>query len=435
MKEEKEKLPDVMVSAVLPDNVIVETIRNVPDGETAFLVCRDGQIEHQATFEYEGNRFRPIKPTNNLLKHDAIRFASEAAAPGDAVALMGDIERYLAAYVALEADARRLAAAYVLLTWVYDAFSELPYLRFRGDYGTGKTRALLVVGSIAYKPFFASGASTVSPIFHTLDTFRGTLIFDEADFRFSDEKAELVKILNNGNANGFPVLRTRVTERREFDPQAFVVYGPKIVGMRHAYEDRALESRFLSIEMLPGRGKGAPLNLPLSQAEDALELRNKLLGYRLRERCRITLDASLADPRLEARTNQILLPLLSVVPEEEVRRSIRTIAGAREATMRTDRGFSTEGRLVAILANQAVDRLALRDIASAFAEAHGPDYDRQITSRYIGACLRRLGFRLYKSDGVYVVAPGQQPLIDALAARYGVGGENAGNSTGEGSGT
>ncbi|MPZ29539.1 MAG: hypothetical protein GEV13_00840 [Rhodospirillales bacterium] len=426
MQEEKEKRADVLVSAVLPNNIMVETVRNVPGGETAFLVCRDGSIKRQATFEHEGKHFRPIRPTNNLLKHDAIRFASEATTHGDAASLLGDIERYLAAYVSLEPDARRLAAAYVLLTWVYDAFRELPYLRFRGDYGTGKTRALLVVGSVTYKPFFASGASTVSPIFHTLDTFRGTLIFDEADFRFSDEKAELVKILNNGNAKGFPVLRTRVTERREFDPQAFVVYGPKIVGMRHTYEDRALESRFLSIDMLPGRRNEVPLNLPLSQEEDALELRNKLLGYRLRERSRVTLDASLADPLLEARTNQILLPLLSVVPDEEVRRSVRTIAGARETTMRADRGFSTEGRLVALLADQATDRLPLREIASAFSEAHGPDYDRPITSRSIGTILRRLGFHLYKSDGVYVLAPGQQSLIAALAARYGVGGDSAG---------
>src|SRR5208282_3153868 len=103
-----------------------------------------------------------------------------------------------------------IATYYVLLTWLYDAFNELPYLRLRGDFGTGKTRALLVVGSLCYKPFFASGASTVSPLFHILDAFRGTLILDEADFRFSDEKAEIVKILNNGNMRGMAVLRTMI---------------------------------------------------------------------------------------------------------------------------------------------------------------------------------------------------------------------------------
>src|SRR5262249_59500096 len=102
------------------------------------------------------------------------------------------------------------------LTLLYDAFNELPYLRLQGDYGSGKTRALLAIGSLCYKPFFASGASTVSPIFHTLDAFRGTLIFDEADFRFSDEKAEIVKILNNANVPAFPLLPPVMTQPPTF---------------------------------------------------------------------------------------------------------------------------------------------------------------------------------------------------------------------------
>src|SRR5204863_8860180 len=102
----------------------------------------------------------------------------------------------------------QVASFYLLFTWVYDDFNELPYLRLRGDPGCGKTRFLLTVGSLCYKPIFASGASTVSPLFRLLDAIRGTLIIDEGDFRFSDEKAEIVKILNNGNARGFPVLRS-----------------------------------------------------------------------------------------------------------------------------------------------------------------------------------------------------------------------------------
>ena len=66
---------------------------------------------------------------------------------------------------------RRTIGPYVLLAWVYDACNELPYLRFRDDYGTGKTRALLVIGSLCHQAFFACGVSTVSPIFPPLDTF------------------------------------------------------------------------------------------------------------------------------------------------------------------------------------------------------------------------------------------------------------------------
>ena len=78
------------------------------------------------------------------------------------------------------------------------------------DTGSGKTRFLLTAGSLCYKPIFASGASTVSPLFRILDSMRGTLIVDEGDFRFSDEKAELVKILNNGNGRGLSRLAQRV---------------------------------------------------------------------------------------------------------------------------------------------------------------------------------------------------------------------------------
>jgi hypothetical protein len=172
--------------------------------------------------------------------------------------------------------------AIVLLTWLYDTFNELPYSRLHDDYGSGKTRALLAIGSLCYKPFFASGASTISPIFHTLDAFRGTLIFDEADFRFSDEKAEIVKILNNGNVRGLPVLRTVMNHQREFNPRAFHVFGPKIVATRGSYDDKGLESRFLTEEMDSRQLRSdIPINLPESFKDEARELRNKLLAISL----------------------------------------------------------------------------------------------------------------------------------------------------------
>jgi hypothetical protein len=203
---------------------------------------------------------------------------------------------------------------------VYDAFNEVPYLRVRGDYGTGKTRFLLIVGALCNKSFFASGASTVSPIFHTLDAFRGTLVIDEGDFRFSDEKAEIIKILNNGNVRGVPVLRTMVSDSREYNPKAFRVFGPKLVATRGEYDDRALESRFLTEEI--GRSRlrdDVPINLPPEHAAEALALRNKLLLYRLRNFHRAAIDPSAIDPALEPRLNQIFVPLKSIVDDKAFR--------------------------------------------------------------------------------------------------------------------
>jgi len=108
----------------------------------------------------------PYTATNNLLTSGCVLLPSDIGDFGDKGDLLGAIQTYFRKYVDLSPAFEDIAAHYVLLTWVYDAFQELGYLRFRGDYGSGKTRALLTVGSLCYKPFFASGASTVSPIFH-----------------------------------------------------------------------------------------------------------------------------------------------------------------------------------------------------------------------------------------------------------------------------
>lgn len=415
---------ELLVSRNFDEGTIVETIFDPVQLVTSFIEQRAGKQSHQASIERNGVAYVPVRPGNDLIKHKALLFPSRPDPCGTAEELLADIDRHISRYVSLSADARLLAGGYVLLSWLYDAFRELPYLRFRGDYGTGKTRALIVIGSIAYKPFFASGASTVSPIFHTLDTFKGTLVFDEADFRFSDEKAELVKILNNGNVSGFPVLRTQITVKKEFEPRAFHVFGPKIVGMRGRYDDRALESRFLSIDMEASLSGNIPINLPDAHEAEALALRNKLLSFRLRERTVVRLDDTLAVTELEPRMNQILLPLLSVVPEGRYRDAILRYAERSQARTLADRGDSVEGHMLAVV--QAVARdlhgapVAISDIAEAFRAANVSEYERPISNRYVGSVLRRLGLAPYKSHGTYVLAVSSNERLLALYRRFGI---------------
>jgi hypothetical protein len=95
--------------------------------------------------------------------------------PSSEEQLVGEIRGFIHRYVDLSPLFEQIASYYVLFSWVYDAFNELPYLRVRGDAGSGKTSFLLIVGSLCYKPIFASGASTVSPLFRILDSMRGSL--------------------------------------------------------------------------------------------------------------------------------------------------------------------------------------------------------------------------------------------------------------------
>jgi len=416
---------ELLVSSVSDDGTLVETVFDAADGTTAFVRQGADGLERRQSIDRDDRTCVPVRPGNDLLKHRALLFPSAPAPCGTVGELLGEIETYITRYVSLSDDSRKLSAAYIILTWLYDAFREVPYLRFRGDYGTGKTRALIVVGGVAYKPFFASGASTVSPIFHTLDTFKGTLVFDEADFRFSDEKAELVKILNNGNVEGFPVLRTQVTPQKEFEPRAFHVFGPKIVGMRGHYDDRALESRFLSIDMEPSSSGSAPINLPDAHGKDALALRNKLLSFRLRERLAVRLDDTLAVPTLEPRMNQILVPLLSVVPAGAYRDAILRHAERHQDRAVADRGDTVEGHVLAIIRGLAMEArtafVPLAAIATAFRDTYANEYERPITNRYVGSVIRRLGLQPFKSHGTYVLAVAGNDRLAALYQRFGIG--------------
>ncbi len=424
-KKERQLVPTA--SSILEDGTIVEMAFQPQQRRTVFAIYNAGRWTLQHGIDLGSDaRLVPFSPNNNLIKNEVVLLPSEPQIYGSEERLVADIRNFIHRYVDFDPSFEQVATHYVLLTWLFDAFNELPYLRLRGDYGSGKTRALLTIGSICYKGFFASGASTVSPIFHTLDAFRGTLIFDEADFRFSDEKAEIVKILNNGNVRGLPVLRTMMNRQREFNPQAFHVFGPKIVATRGSYDDKGLESRFLTEEMGSRQLRSdIPINLPDSFKDEARELRNKLLLYRFHRRFEVKLDESLADPQLEPRLNQILLPLLSVVSDANLRSELRSMALEAQLSLVADRGLLVEAQVLEILAELMAGSqrpvIPVADIVAVFIERYGYEYERPITNRWIGSILRkRLNIGTYKSHGVYVIPMGERSKIELLCARYGV---------------
>jgi hypothetical protein len=62
---------------------------------------------------------------------------------------------------------------------------------------------------------------------------------------------------------------------------AYQVYGPKLVATRGFFEDKALESRYLTEEMgTRPLGEHIPLNLTDQYKEEARRLRNQLLMFR-----------------------------------------------------------------------------------------------------------------------------------------------------------
>ncbi len=432
IQEAKQHKATPTISAVLPEGELVEMVYDPDSKQTAFAIWNGSQwsIEAGVTLS-EGKRLVPYSPGNNLIINEVVLFPSEPQEYGSEKELVSQIQVFIHRYVDVSALYEKIASYYVLFTWLYDSFNELPYLRLRGDPGSGKTRFLLTVGSLCYKPIFASGASTVSPLFRIIDTFRGTLIVDEGDFRLSDERAEIVKILNNGNARGFPVLRSEVTPKREFNPTAYTVFGPKIIATRGLFEDRALESRCLTEVTGQQRLRGdIPINLPASHKQEALELRNKLLLFRFRNLHKRVPVEALVDRSIEPRLNQVFAPLLSIIEDHKAREEIRELARKYHLELVADRGLDAEAQLLEIIRDMiAADetRLSVKDITSWFADRHGDDYERKISTRWIGNIIRkRLLLKTQKSNGVFVIPTAETPKLPRLYEKYGISSEQTG---------
>ena len=424
------------VSRCFADGTLIELLYRREEAKTAFAVWRAGAWTIESEVQMGSERLVPFSPNNNVIKNEVVLLASEPVEYGSKPELLAEIRQFLHRYLDVTPVFEDIAAHYVLFTWVYDAFNEVPYVRFQGDFGTGKTRALLVLGLVCCRAFFASGASTVSPIFHIIDAFRGTLVLDEADFRFSDKTAEIVKILNNGNVSGIPVLRTMQNQQREFNPQAFQVFGPKVVAMRGAYDDRALESRFLTEVMgnAPLRAD-IPINLPTAVKDEALALRNKLLLYRLRNRNALRLRPDTAIRDVAPRVNQILTPLLTLVDDPVSRDALVGFARAMHDGIVAERGLTTEAQLLDVVreltGSGTATTIAIGDIAARFAERFSAEYERPITPRWIGTILRRrLHLSPHKTHGRYVL-PVDTPRVAALYDRYGISDGN-GSTANEG---
>jgi hypothetical protein len=423
----REKLPrnrkHLFVAGLRDDGSIVETLYRPAENQTAFCIWDGTRTQEATALLINGEEFSPYPPSNNLLKNNVVLFPTIPEEYGTEEQLLTEVRAFIHRYVDLSPTFEEIAVHYVLFTWVYDVFEDLPYLRVRGDFGTGKSRFLLIVGSICYRPIFASGAATASPLFRILEEFGGTLIIDESDFRASDEKTDLVKILNSGTSRGFPVLRSEVTPQGEFNPRSYQVYGPKIVASRGYFEDRALESRFLTEDLGTREIRPEiPVNLPSTYREEALKLRNKLLLYRFRNRHAQRLTSEMVDRTIDLRLNQIFVPLLSTISNTDAREAVLQRARAWQAEMAEERGAELEARILEVIRDLLAagePQISVKAITNWLVDRHGEEYEHRLTPKWVGHILRRkLRLQSVKRSGNYVLPASEFAKLSELYNKY-----------------
>ncbi len=389
--EESRTIERSVSGFILPDGTVGEMI--VSDaGERSFIVLVGGSV--RKVLQYQTGRVTYI-PTGDPLVGQVVHFAATAAPYDSQATLFGEAKAFIHQYIELPADFEDIAALYVLLTWVYEFAPSIPYLRVIGDWGSGKTRFLDVVGRVCFRPIFASGATTPSPIFRILDKFQGTLVLDEADFKDSSAWVEMVKILNNGYRPNFPVLRSDKEDGKWY-PHGYQVFGPKLIATRSTFKDEALESRCLTAEMMPLTRPDIPRVLPPSFDTEVKQLRSKLLTFRLANLLKLkgrTFGNDLLEPNLQPRLQEILIPLKAMVNgDRAMAESLSAFIHRLQETLFSRRRESALGRVLAAIIELHGEgaELTIRNITDKVNEM---DNDAPaLTSEKVGWMTKKLGF-------------------------------------------
>jgi hypothetical protein len=315
------------------------------------FACRfpDGTIRLIEHLDLDGVRFAPISAKSRVLTEGVVQFPSSIGEPRTLRDLAVMVRQVVHKYVDLDVFYEHIATYYVLFTWLYDSFNTVPYLRMLGDAGTGKSRFIQVVGAMCYRPTFVTGAATVSPIFRILDRYGGTLILDEADYKNSDESADIIKILNTGYQKIQGVVLRSGDKNAGFMPEVFRCFGPKVIATRKRFFDWALESRCLTNEAGgPTTRTDIPIDLPRDfWRSEAVAVRNALLRYRLENwQPEIELDYDKVETSVEPRLNQVTVALQTLIDDPDLSEDLRAFIQEYNRQLIVERGMTLAAKVL-----------------------------------------------------------------------------------------
>lgn len=417
------KQDTIYTSYLVTKDYIVEEVFDYylqPEVQFAVFDMVSKQLSYQPELQLEGGSV--IKPIDNSVVREGKLLPSMAVEYIDESRLLEEIEEFIKFYLDLPHPFYlKLASHYVLLTWVYDKLSVVPYLRALGDYGSGKTRFAQVVGSICYKPLFVAGATSDAFIFRMIELFKGTMVMNELERANTDLQSQLVVILNNGYEKGMFIGRVEGDKKKE--PRLFDVYSPKIITTRQKFKDLALESRILSIPMKPTKRRDIPVMLDEAFWSGAQDIRNKLLMYRFRNLFMPQLESKEEKLwKVEPRLRQTLLPLFTVIQSEETENDFIKYATEFQEQVVSDRTSETDflvaEKLLDLLENN--DKVTVKDVTEKVNKEL--DQKEELTSKAVGQKIGSFGFKKKRINGVYQIIYSKE-AVEYLKDRYGLNNE------------
>jgi len=438
------------VSCILSDGSLVEMLYDSVKRTTKLAVYKDGVVSLEDSVRIDDRTvFRPMSPNQDLLENGYVLFPSEVRDYQSNEALYYEVRAFIDKYVQLSDEFLSVVAVYTMMTWVYDQFRSVPYLRVTGLWGSGKSRLLTVAGNLCYKTVMAGGSISNAALFRTLDLLNPTLVFDEAELG-EKESTEMRMVLRQGYSAGTPVSRMEKSADGKMYIQTFDVFGPKIIASLARFQDVALESRCLTGWMPPHMDSGRPIELTKEFKEEALRLKNKLLMFRFKNHHLVILNEGalkgISLPRLKQTGLSVVsvAKVLGVQPVEDVRKFLVEY----EKELGIEQADTVENDILLcvldLLTQQGIKYAGkIRtgvDLAEKFNSLHYEDYSNRETKEYnsssvgvmkypgskvsakkIGWYVRKMGFRVDRdARGFYISVVNEYAKIRLLAKRYGL---------------
>src|SRR5262249_7475312 len=182
-----------------------------------------------------------------------------------------------------------------------------------------------------------------------------------------------LRSLTTETSKAFQCYEVNLTASENLTRARITCLARKLVATRGFFDDKALESRFLTEEMGQYRLRNdVPINMSGSYKEEGLRIRNKLLLFRFRNLNKRKPTEKLVDRSIEPRLNQIFVPLLSIIDDPTAIEDPRELARRYNREMIADRGTEMEAQILEIV-RDILDspypvRLTVKDIASWFAD-------------------------------------------------------------------
>ena len=433
LKKKKSKKDDkntIYTSFIETDNYILEQIviatpatHATSPAESRYLKFDKnlGTIEKIDKFENNKLTYKPI--VGDILNKGVVLLPTDAIDYENTDKLVKQLRDFFNKYFEAPNFSQNLFPYLTLFYWVYDRFPFIPYVHFMGRTGTGKTTAMEVLGSVCYKPIDASGAITLASIFRVVSEWKGTLLIDEFA-PGGDGYREMLALLKSGVSDR-SVLRVEGEKKKEVC--AYIVKSPKMFTSEKPIHDVGLRSRVIEVKMEKNTRK-IPLYRQNDFLEEAQELRNKLLFWRLKKLSEIDLTKikfgfkSLSS--FDGRTQQVITPIYYMANKEAKKDIVKFAKEQEEETLR-ERRESIDGQIFQFIVDnfdpEGTEEITLPQLFEDISQTANNKY---MTSRKIANITRKiLGIEIERQgheNTRTLILRGREEKLKELCQYYGI---------------